>query len=94
MPLSFKFIGFFTNIGQFLFQNFQPFFSGGDVMKHSSGRAGHTKKGMGLGLAFVKTIIERHKGSINIESQPGKGSKIYISLPVDRTGLTAAAANR
>jgi signal transduction histidine kinase len=38
-------------------------------------------KGSGIGLAFVKSIIEAHDGRIAVESSPGKGSKFIISLP-------------
>ena len=37
--------------------------------------------GLGLGLAMVKSIIERHKGKIWVESAPGKGSKFTFILP-------------
>lgn len=37
--------------------------------------------GTGLGLAIVKQIIDIHNGSISIESELGKGSKIIIRLP-------------
>jgi len=37
--------------------------------------------GMGLGLAMVKSIIENAGGSISFESEPGKGTSFYISLP-------------
>jgi signal transduction histidine kinase len=50
------------------------------------GKVGKTDQvGLGLGLSFVKTVLERHKGSIHVESKPGKGTKIYITLPSDRT---------
>ncbi len=39
-------------------------------------------KGTGLGLAISKGIIEMHGGKIWVESQPGKGCKFYILLPV------------
>ncbi len=37
--------------------------------------------GSGLGLAIVKDIVERHGGSVYVESQPGEGTMILIRLP-------------
>jgi len=39
-------------------------------------------KGVGLGLSVVYGIITRHKGSIEVESVPGKGSTFTVSLPL------------
>ncbi|MCM8816231.1 MAG: ATP-binding protein [Candidatus Omnitrophica bacterium] len=39
-------------------------------------------KGTGFGLAVVKKIIHEHKGKIEVESEPGKGTRFVITLPV------------
>lgn len=39
------------------------------------------KSGMGLGLAIVKRIIEEHRGTIQVTSTPGKGTRFQFNLP-------------
>lgn len=49
---------------------FEPFFT--------------TKKtGTGLGLAIAYGIVERHKGKIDIDSAPGRGTTITVRIPAD-----------
>lgn len=53
---------------------FQQFYRAGDALTRSV-------KGSGIGLTLVKKIIDAHGGSIEVESEPGKGSTFKINLP-------------
>jgi two-component system sensor histidine kinase PilS (NtrC family) len=54
--------------GRQLEKIFEPFQSGFNV-------------GTGLGLALVYQIIQGHQGSIQVDSQPGKGARFVMDLP-------------
>ena len=45
------------------------------------GSAARKYEGTGLGLAMVKQLVELHKGTIEIESALGRGSKFIVTLP-------------
>ena len=49
-----------------------------------------TEDGFGLGLAIVADTVKLLKGSIDVESEPGKGSRFTVSLPLPKAEETIA----
>jgi PAS domain S-box-containing protein len=63
-------IGFEASQAERIFNVFQRLKSASD------------SKGTGIGLAIVKKVVTNHDGFVSAESQPGKGAKFYVYLPV------------
>jgi signal transduction histidine kinase len=48
------------------------------------GDSSRTERGLGLGLSFVKAIVTAHGGTVDVSSEPGRGSTFTVRLPAIR----------
>ncbi|MBN1652801.1 MAG: HAMP domain-containing histidine kinase [Deltaproteobacteria bacterium] len=53
-----------------------------DEFFRSTNARKHTHEGTGLGMAIVRAVVERHKGSISVESKVGSGTCFTVDLPL------------
>ncbi len=65
-------VGMTKDVLKYIFDNFY---------RATSGNI-HDVKGFGLGLSYVKVILDEHGGDIQVQSEPGKGSSFTIKLPL------------
>ncbi len=61
--------------------------------KYQRARGARRKDGTGLGLFIVKTLVKAHDGRIEVESEPGAGTRFHIFLPLKAPAGVSAKAN-
>ncbi|WP_016777460.1 hybrid sensor histidine kinase/response regulator transcription factor [Anaerophaga thermohalophila] len=47
----------------------------------------HQTGGFGIGLSLTKSMVEAHKGTIELDSEPGRGTTVVFSIPVNRNAF-------
>ncbi len=52
-----------------------------EMFRRTRGTGVERQYGIGLGLAFVDAVARRHNGRVDVESEPGKGSKFCLRIP-------------
>ncbi|MGN6727249.1 MAG: ATP-binding protein, partial [Tepidisphaeraceae bacterium] len=52
-----------------------------DRFHRVAGTQGRTHEGTGIGLALVQELVKMHEGSVVAESEPGRGSTFYVTIP-------------
>ena len=56
-----------------------------------AGEQASPEKGLGLGLSFVAWIVRAHGGTVDVQSEPGKGTTFIIHLPMSAPGPESIA---
>jgi signal transduction histidine kinase/DNA-binding response OmpR family regulator len=62
-----------------------------DRFHQAPGSDARTSPGTGIGLALAKEIVEQHQGTLEVESEEGKGSTFWVTLPLSPVAATPAA---
>jgi signal transduction histidine kinase len=63
-----------------------------EEFRQASDKISRDYGGSGLGLAIARKLVELQGGQMGLESEPGKGSRFWFTLPIDKHGAPASAA--
>jgi signal transduction histidine kinase len=63
---------------------FEPFYEVQNVINHMTSKTEFMGGGIGLGLTLAKEVFESHKGTLLLESEEKKGTKLTVILPYTR----------
>ena len=62
-----------------------------EEFRQASDKISQTYGGTGLGLSIARKLVELQGGKMGLESQPGKGSRFWFTLPIERHAAPLAA---
>jgi len=65
---------------------FETFYEVQNSEHHSSSHSGFMGGGLGLGLNYVRSVVETHGGGVKVKSEKGKGSEFSVYLPLSELG--------
>jgi signal transduction histidine kinase len=58
------------------------------------GDKSRSERGLGLGLSLVKAIVEAHRGTVRVDSAPGRGTRVDVRLPLISAFSSAGTPDR
>lgn len=62
-----------------------------EEFRQANEQIGNTYGGSGLGLSIARKLAELHGGRMGVDSQPGKGSRFWFTVPISKSKKHAAA---
>jgi len=63
-----------------------------EEFRQASDKISRDYGGTGLGLSIARKLVELQGGQMGLESEPGKGSRFWFTLPIDKRDAPLSAA--